>query len=194
MSIELINFGAQQVVDHTGVYPFCFFTQARTLHSGPTHYVQQVHVIVSLVMASLDQHNDGPRSSSSEDGDDDDVEDTWDDVDDENVSEVFTSLFDDRTFEDVKDMFTYCKDQYGFDVWQLQQQHDLDFLGLVKLVNYVRKSVSQGRTSPDVSSKALFDDDLYLLPAMESDTVLYNLEDILVQARTVAQSQIEECR
>ncbi|KAJ9651693.1 Ribosomal protein arginine N-methyltransferase rmt3 [Neophaeococcomyces mojaviensis] len=128
----------------------------------------------------------------SSDDDDDDAEETWEDVDDEAVPDVFISLFDKRTFEDVNDMFTYCKDQYGFDIWHLQQQHDLDFLGLVKLVNFVRKSVSQGKSSPDVSSKALFDDDIYLLPAMESDTVLYNLEDILVQARTVAQTQIEE--
>lgn len=141
-------------------------------------------------MATLLEGDDAEALSSEVD--DEDFEGVSDDADDDIVSDVFVSLFDTRTFDNITDMFNRCKDMYRFDVWQLQQQHDLDFLGLVKLINYVRKCVSQGNLSPDVTSAAVFDGDEYLLPVMENDAVLYSLEDILVQARSETKTQIEE--
>lgn len=138
-------------------------------------------------------HDLDEDSSSSEDFNDPAV-DGWEDIEDDTVQDTFTSLFDSEKFDSISDMFNHCKDKYKFDIWQIQRQHDLDFIGLVKLVNYVRSSVSRGFISPDVSSKALFEDDQYLMPVMESDAVLYNLEDILTDTRTTAQSQVEELR
>ena len=129
-------------------------------------------------------------SSSSDDIDDVDADD-WEDVDGDTVPETFVSLFDHETFNNVVAMFEYCKSKHAFDVWQVQRENDLDFMGLVKLVNYIRRSVSQGKAGLDYS-KSCFDDDYYLLPAMESDAVLYNLEDVLAQTKTSATSQVEE--
>lgn len=138
-------------------------------------------------------HDLDEDSSSSEDLNDPAV-DGWEDLEDDTVKDTFTSLFDSEQFDNISDMFNHCKDKYNFDIWRIQRQHDLDFIGLVKLVNYVRSLVSRGSIHPDVSSKTLFEDEHYLMPVMESDAVLYNLEDILTETRTTAQSQVEELR
>jgi protein arginine N-methyltransferase 3 len=54
----------------------------------------------------------------------------------------------------------------------------LDFLGTIKLVNYVRSEVKAGNTTPDVSSKDKFEDEAYLKPVLEDDALLYSLDDI----------------
>jgi protein arginine N-methyltransferase 3 len=54
----------------------------------------------------------------------------------------------------------------------------LDFLGTIKLVNYIRSEVRKGNTTPDVSSKSVFDDDSYLKPVLDDDALLYSLEDL----------------
>ena len=55
---------------------------------------------------------------------------------------------------------------------------DLDFLGTIKLVNYIRTHIKAGITTPDVSSKEKFDGDVYLKPVLEDDALLYSLGDI----------------
>ena len=54
----------------------------------------------------------------------------------------------------------------------------LDFLGTIKLVNYIRAQVKARNTTPDVSSKEKFDDETYLKPVLEDDALLYSLGDI----------------
>ncbi len=56
---------------------------------------------------------------------------------------------------------------------------DLDFLETVKLVNYVRREVRNGNTSPNVSQKSAFEDDQYLQPVLEDDALLYSLDDVI---------------
>jgi type I protein arginine methyltransferase len=55
---------------------------------------------------------------------------------------------------------------------------DLDLIDTIKLVNYIRTEVKSGNKEPDVSSKSLFDDDIYLKPVLEDDPLLYSLEDL----------------
>lgn len=138
-----------------------------------------------------DAHLD-PELSSNSDDDVNDDGDGWEDVNgDDTIEETFVSLFDDQKFDSIVSMFDHCKAKYNFDVWKIQQEFELDFIGLVKLVNYVRKSVREGQM-PDVTSKSVFDDDFYLLPILGSDPVLYNLEEILVASRSPAKTRIEE--
>lgn len=50
---------------------------------------------------------------------------------------------------------------------------------MVKLVNFIRTQVKEGHgRSLDLSTASAFDDDRYLLPVLEDDALLYNLEDI----------------
>lgn len=57
-------------------------------------------------------------------------------------------------------------------------QSDLDFLDTIKLVNYVRSEVRAGNTKPDVSSKDIFQDEIYMRPVLEDDALLYSLDDL----------------
>ena len=56
---------------------------------------------------------------------------------------------------------------------------ELDFLEMIKLVNYIRHEVQNGNASPIPSSKAIFEGDQYLLPVLEDDALLYSLHDIV---------------
>ena len=57
----------------------------------------------------------------------------------------------------------------------------LDYLGLVKLVNYVRSEERKGTQNVRlvIDDDSVFQDDRYLLPVLEDDALLYSLEDIL---------------
>ena len=56
---------------------------------------------------------------------------------------------------------------------------DLDFLGVVKLVNYLRREVEAGVEHPDISETLKFADERYLKPVLEDDALLWNLHDIV---------------
>lgn len=72
---------------------------------------------------------------------------------------------------------------------------DLDFLGLIKLVNYIRSEVQSGNPNPDVSSRSNFDDDKYLQPVLENDALLYSLDDIFEDAGGLAPtSEVDQLR
>ena len=55
---------------------------------------------------------------------------------------------------------------------------DLDFFGTIKMINYIRSQVKDGNQRPDVTSKALFEDDSFLRPVFEDDALLYSLDDL----------------
>jgi hypothetical protein len=59
---------------------------------------------------------------------------------------------------------------------------DLDFLGTVKLVNYIRSEVQRGLPSPEVSTVQLFNSDQYLKPVLQDDAFLFSLGDLEDQA------------
>ena len=101
----------------------------------------------------------------------------WEDAEDDTEEVTFVSLFDDRTFANIKDMFTYCKTQFEFDVWKLQETLGLDDLEQIKLINYIRSEAKTGNTRLEISDKSAFEDDKYLRPVLEDDAVLYSLED-----------------
>ena len=54
---------------------------------------------------------------------------------------------------------------------------ELDFLGSIRLVNYIRAEVKRGNTTPDTSSKQLFAADDYLQSVLEDDALLFSLGD-----------------
>lgn len=132
------------------------------------------------------------ESSTSEQLNEED-EQGWEDVHEETETVTIVSLFDERVFPDVKQMLKYCKDNYHFDIWQVRRDlgsfsslsfhppsltpADLEFLELIKLVNYIRTNVKEGNPKPDVSSKSPFDKDIYLKPVLDDDALLYSLDD-----------------
>ncbi|DAA76423.1 TPA_exp: Uncharacterized protein A8136_0737 [Trichophyton benhamiae CBS 112371] len=105
-------------------------------------------------------------------------DDGWEDVEPEEESEPIVGLFTDKIYPDTRSMLEESKEKFGFDFVRVQQQLGLDFLGTIRLVNYIRSEVKNGNTKPDVSSAALFEDEKYLKPVLEDDALLYNLDDI----------------
>lgn len=69
---------------------------------------------------------------------------------------------------------------------------DLDFLGSIKLVNYIRSEVKAGNAKPDVSSRTLFEDDIYMKPVLEDDALLYSLEDLEDEPENAAEGKKSE--
>lgn len=73
--------------------------------------------------------NENPATSAA--GDDSSTSDIldlrndegWEDVEADHIDESFVSLFDGETFPKLTDMWTYCREKYAFDVWQLQRQY-----------------------------------------------------------------------
>ncbi|KAJ9639268.1 Ribosomal protein arginine N-methyltransferase rmt3 [Knufia peltigerae] len=117
-------------------------------------------------------------SSSSSDPLDTRNDEGWEDVEQDEEPITVVSLFDEKTFPDASSMLTYCRDNHNFDIWKIRQTLGLDFLDLIKLVNYIRSEVRAGNAYHTVSSKSVFDDDKYLKPVLEDDALLYSLDDV----------------
>lgn len=60
-----------------------------------------------------------------------------------------------------------------------QANSDLDFIGGIKLANYIRAEAQNGNQKPDVSSKSVFEDDKWMQPVLEDDALLFSLDDVL---------------
>ncbi|KAK2768181.1 hypothetical protein FQN54_000033 [Arachnomyces sp. PD_36] len=103
----------------------------------------------------------------------------WEDVaPEEEESQPIVSLFSQEIFPDVRSMLKECKEKFNFDFVEVQRELDLDFLGKIRLVNYIRSQVKAGNMKPDVSSAKLFEDDIYMMPVLEDDALLYSLDDV----------------
>ncbi|EXJ86827.1 protein arginine N-methyltransferase 3 [Capronia epimyces CBS 606.96] len=142
-----------------------------------------------------DHVSDSSSSSSISDPLDTRDDDGWEDLEPDEESISVLSLFDKQIFPDAKSMLSYCREHHGFDIWKLRQDFDLDFLGLIKLVNYIRSEVQAGNPQPDVSSSSKFDDDKYLKPALDNDALLYSLDDVFEEAGSVGpSSEVDQLR
>ncbi|PGH37129.1 protein arginine N-methyltransferase 3 [[Emmonsia] crescens] len=125
-----------------------------------------------------DTHSDSDSGSSTSDPLDLSKDEGWEDVELDEESEPIISLFSDKAFPDARSMLNDCKENFHFDLLRVQKELGLDFLGTIRLVNYIRSEVKAGNLTPDVSSAALFDDARYLRPVLEDDALLYSLDDL----------------
>ncbi|BDD57107.1 hypothetical protein MAP00_002501 [Monascus purpureus] len=125
----------------------------------------------------LDDVADSHSTASSEDSQVS-SEEGWEDVEPEDDSQPVVGLFTDKVYPDVRSMLRETLDKFSFDLRGIRKELDLDFMGTVKLVNYIRSQVKAGNMSPDVSSKEVFEDDVYLKPVLEDDALLYSLDDV----------------
>ncbi|KAL4897222.1 S-adenosyl-L-methionine-dependent methyltransferase [Aspergillus ambiguus] len=134
--------------------------------------------------------DDDVHSTASEDSDVSN-EEGWEDVEPDDDTQPVVGLFSDKLYPDVNAMLQESRDKYGFDLRRTKKELDLDFLDTIKLVNYIRSQVKEGNTSPDVSSKDKFADDVYLKPVLEDDALLYSLDDIDDEAPAPAGTEAE---
>ncbi|RAO65264.1 uncharacterized protein BHQ10_001276 [Talaromyces amestolkiae] len=102
----------------------------------------------------------------------------WEDIEPEEESQPVVGLFSADVYPDVRALLKDTKERYNFDLVKVQRDLDLDFLGTIRLVNYLRSEIKKGNKEPSVSSSALFDDDAYLKPVLDDDALLYSLDDL----------------
>lgn len=74
----------------------------------------------------------------------------------------------------------------------------MDFIGTIKLVNYLRSEAKDGKIHSSVTSKAVFDDDVYMKPVLEDDVLLYNIDDLdeepVPEVTGASATEVEELR
>ncbi|KAM7262564.1 hypothetical protein ACFE04_000247 [Oxalis oulophora] len=111
----------------------------------------------------------------------------WDDWNEEeeedNETETetdFLCLFCDDKFSSCDALFDHCKLTHQFDFKQLKKEFNLDFYGGFKLINYIRTQVSENRSWRMVdyeSLKLALEDEKYLKPYLQDDSLLYSFVD-----------------
>ncbi|UNI19728.1 Type I protein arginine methyltransferase [Purpureocillium takamizusanense] len=111
-------------------------------------------------------------SSGADDGE-------WLDVEPDEEAVSVVSLFDSKTFSSLQEMLSYCLHHYGFDFKDNLARLRLDFLGAVKLVNFVRDSVKRGQPLPSPITLQDIASDGFLKPVLDNDAVLFSLDDVL---------------
>ncbi|KAL2001115.1 hypothetical protein VTN02DRAFT_2220 [Thermoascus thermophilus] len=116
----------------------------------------------------------------------------WQDVEPDVESQPVVGLFSADVYPDVRSMLKESKEKYNFDLRKVIKELDLDFLGSIRLVNYIRSEVKAGNAKPDVSSRTLFEDDIYMKPVLEDDALLYSLEDLEDEPENAAEGKKSE--
>ncbi|KAK6228595.1 ZN622/Rei1/Reh1 [Theobroma cacao] len=139
------------------------------------------------------------QENQEEEEDDDDSKEPWteeeNEDDDENSEESeFLCLFCDSKYGSCDALFEHCRLTHFFDFNGIRKELGLDFYGSFKLINYVRSQVADNRcwscgvhcqSKQDLQShlhqfvnskdfKLLLDDDKYLNPFMQEDSLLYS--------------------
>ena len=115
-------------------------------------------------------------------------EEGWEDVEPVEEQDTIVSLVDDKTFKNVKEMLEYCASK-GLDFLKIRDSLSLDFYGSIKLVNYIRQQVKDGKPAPTTITKADIEDDKYLKPVLDDDALLFNLDE-LPEAKDTAQDNL----
>ncbi|KAG5930637.1 hypothetical protein E4U42_003607 [Claviceps africana] len=116
------------------------------------------------------------RSSETSEGS------NWLDVEPDVENIEFVSLLDEQTFPTLSAMLDYCKQQHSFDLLENIHRLRLDFLGAIKLINFVRNHVRDKSTLPKQISCEDIDDERYLSPVIENDAVIFCLDEVLDSA------------
>ncbi|KAL8944873.1 MAG: hypothetical protein Q9216_000163 [Gyalolechia sp. 2 TL-2023] len=107
-----------------------------------------------------------------------DDEDDWKDVEPDRVGASFVSFGGTARFRELGEFLVDAKENYGVDLIEIKNLHDLDTFGMIKLINYVRGQVNQGLFRPNLLPKNFLEGDEYLKPVIEDDALLYSIDDI----------------
>lgn len=131
---------------------------------------------------------DLPESDISSD------ESDWEDAEPEEEDTVdFISLLDDSVFPSLDSMLQHCREKHNFDFLEVRHRLGLDFLGTVRLVNFVRQSTHDGARLPEIISAEHISDDRFFKPVIEDDALIMALTelDIGSDAQSVLQEELQ---
>ncbi|CAI0643795.1 unnamed protein product [Colletotrichum noveboracense] len=131
---------------------------------------------------------DLPESDISSD------ESDWEDAEPEEEETVdFISLLDDSVFPSLDSMLQYCREKHNFDFLEVRHRLGLDFLGTVRLVNFVRQSTHDGARLPEIISAEHISDDRFFKPVIEDDALIMALTelDLGSDSQSVLQEELQ---
>lgn len=69
------------------------------------------------------QPDDASDTSSLSDPLDTTNDEGWEDVEQDEEPITIVSLFDANTFTGARSMLSHCKENHGFDIWKIRQDH-----------------------------------------------------------------------
>ncbi|XP_010271760.1 PREDICTED: probable protein arginine N-methyltransferase 3 [Nelumbo nucifera] len=123
----------------------------------------------------------------------------WDDwnSDEEDSDRGFICLFCNMKYSSTETLFEHCSSTHHFDFQSIRESLGLDFYGCFKLINYVRSQVAENRcwtcgltcqSNKDLlnhlhepvslgDSKNFWQDDKYLKPYMQEDSLLHSFAE-----------------
>ncbi|XP_071722088.1 probable protein arginine N-methyltransferase 3 [Rutidosis leptorrhynchoides] len=155
-----------------------------------------------MAMNNLKEVEERHRSETETETDSEEEDNpNWDDwrEDNENGGEGldFLCLFCDSKFGSCDSLFDHCCLTHQFDFHHLKKSLNLDFYGAFKLINYIRAQVSENKcwscgvmchTSQDLqkhlhgtvnyeSLKLVLEDEKFLKPFIQDDSLLYSFSD-----------------
>ncbi|KAJ1944356.1 hypothetical protein EC988_006009, partial [Linderina pennispora] len=123
-------------------------------------------------------------------------DDRWDDWEDDELMTPMKCLFCTTTFQSAITLFRHVKQAHGFDFPKVRSSLHLDFYQSMRLVNYIRKLEKSDPDFARVSgfsvtgTEGFLNDDEYLKPVLEDDTLLYALDELdLDDTRSVSSSR-----
>ncbi|KAJ2726148.1 hypothetical protein GGI07_000787 [Coemansia sp. Benny D115] len=122
--------------------------------------------------------------SYSESGWDTQEDDRWDDWEDDEMAIPMKCLFCTHTFQSATVLFRHIKQHHGFDFLQTRSKLKLDFYQSMRVVNYIRTLGLADENFANVAEFRLegtedfINDDKYLKPVIEDDTLLYALDEL----------------
>ncbi|KAI1003390.1 Ribosomal protein arginine N-methyltransferase [Podosphaera aphanis] len=105
-------------------------------------------------------------------------EEGWQDLEPDQEEVQFVSLLDDKVFPDIHQMLDHCREKHGFDFLGLRRSLKLDFYDTIKLVNFVRTHAHAAEGFPSKPTKEDFQDEKFLMPVLDDDAVLFNLDEL----------------
>ena len=107
----------------------------------------------------------------------------WEDVEpDADVETLrFKCLICDEIFNEAGVMLNHCRSEHSFDFLEITRLQSLDFYSTIKLVNFIRLAVKEGRPPdvPDLADPALWADERFLQPVLEEDALLFSLDELI---------------
>ncbi|XP_042481349.1 probable protein arginine N-methyltransferase 3 [Macadamia integrifolia] len=125
--------------------------------------------------------------------------DNWEDwnTDEENSDSDFLCLFCNSKYSSIETLWEHCSSNHHFDFRRIRRTLGLDFYDSLKLINYVRSQVAANicwscgatcQSNKDLQnhlhepvnlkdSKLLWEDDKYLRPHMQEDSLLHSFAE-----------------
>lgn len=156
---------------------------ARNAAAGVRHAFPEGDQRFASVESESDEDAEDETGNGATEGD---GGDEGDESDSEEIREPCAGLLDNTMDPGPKACLLRAKRDYGFDIVRSMDSANLEFFPRIRLVNHIRRMVSDGRKPEEVIAKvtevlttrdpAVLENDALLNPAIEGDLILTVLE------------------